>query len=115
MNNLRIFGRSFIVLGLLTAGVQADLNHLVPVPVTLAARTDTFTVPRQVAIYSDGTASDSNVCWVKKLFDQLHTAVPASFDTAIHIADRATAHVRLLIITNATLGTEGYVLTVAKD
>jgi len=124
MNHLKILGLGlgrgrgsgmFIMLGLMTAGVQADLNHLVPVPVTLATRTDTFTVPRQLAIYSDGASSDSNVCWVKRLFDQLHVATPASYDTAIHVSTRTAAHVRLLIITNATLGTEGYVLTVTRD
>ena len=117
MNHCKILGSSIAVLGLMAAGVQADLNHLVPVPVTLAVRTDTFTVPKQLYIFSDGAASDSNVCWVKKLFDQLHTANPTNFDTAIHVpaSYRAVAHVRLLIITNATLGTEGYVLTVTRD
>ncbi len=104
-----------VMLGLLTAGVQADLNHLVPVPVTLAVRTDTFTVPKQVSIYSDGARSDSSVCWVKQLFDKMHAANSASYDTAIHTSSRTAAHVRLLIITNATLGTEGYVLTVTRD
>jgi hexosaminidase len=116
MNRIKLSGSSmFVMLGLLTAGVQADLNHLVPVPVTLAARTDTFTVPRQVSIWSDGTSSDSNVCWIKKLFDQLHVATPASYDTAIHVSTAAAAQVRLRIIINATLGTEGYVLTVTRD
>jgi len=117
MNHLKILGSSIVMLGLLTAGVQADLNHLVPVPVTLTVRADTFTVPKQLYIFSDGAVSDSNVCWVKKLFDQLHTALPASYDTAIHVpaSYRAVAHVRLLIITNATLGNEGYVLTITRD
>jgi hexosaminidase len=115
MNLVRIFGSMFFILTLMVVGVQADLNHLVPVPVTMTARTDTFTVPRQIAIYSDGTRSDSSVCWVTRLFDQLHVANAASYDTAVHVSVRSSAHVRLSIVTNATLGSEGYMLTITRD
>lgn len=117
MNHQRRRGKGvfIFILTFCAMNVQADLSHLVPVPVSIAVRTDTFTIPRTVYIFSDGVNSDSNVCWIKKLIDQLHAASPALWDTATRVTGRDIAQIKLLKITNATLGSEGYQLTITKD
>ena len=116
MKNLNFFKIIIIILIFSNAGkIYSDINHLIPIPVSINMRTDTFIVPQNVYIYSDGIDSDSNVCWVKKIFDQLNNANPSVWQPAIRIANRSLAHIKLVKISNSTLGQEGYLLTITKD
>jgi hexosaminidase len=97
-----------VTLALMAGNAGAAIN-IIPLPRAVTARSDTFTVPDTVAIYSDDAASDSTVPWIAKLFEQ---------------AGKKTRHVfpaqyAKVIIRHApgsdTLGPDGYRLTITRD
>lgn len=97
-----------ILFAVLAGNAVASIN-IIPLPRVMTMRSDTFTVPDTVAIYSDDATSDSTVPWIAKLFQQ---------------AGKKTRHVypsnyAKIIVRHApatdTLGSDGYRLTITKD
>ncbi len=113
---IRCLGQLTLMFFMLTIGkTLADVGHLVPVPVSVVERADSFTIPKSVSIFSDGATSDSTVCWIKKIIDQLHAANPDVWDTASRAIGRENAVIKIEKVVNAALGNEGYLLTITKD
>ena len=58
-----------VMLAFLSENAGAAVN-IIPLPRVMTVRSDTFTVPDTVAIYSDDATSDSTVPWIARLFGQ---------------------------------------------
>ncbi|MBN1128685.1 MAG: beta-N-acetylhexosaminidase [Chitinispirillaceae bacterium] len=97
-----------ITLSILAGNADAAIN-IIPLPRSMAARSDTFIVPDTVAVYSDDATSDSTVPWIARLFQQAGKKTRHVFP-----AQYANITVRHASGTD-TLGSDGYRLTVTRD
>ncbi|MFC1585282.1 family 20 glycosylhydrolase [Fibrobacterota bacterium] len=83
-------------------------TDFVPRPNSMTLSGETFTVPEEVNVFSDGPISDSTAPWAIKLFQ-------AANKTATLVGSAAAAHVVITQVTDASLESEGYRLTITAN